>query len=124
MVKARVTLQNLKTLSYNFPTTNFDLAKEFTEQLDQLYQSFYAQLPNEAGLVVLQESLRSTKRREKTKRPNLSGTYASLPPQICFNKKGWHKSRAKEENIKPAEGKYILEITDQDLCLLPNRLRK
>lgn len=83
MVKARVTLQNLKTLSYNFPANNSDLAKQFTEQLDQIYQSFYARLPNEAGLIILQGSLRSTKRREQRNSANLCG-YASLPPRKKF----------------------------------------
>lgn len=84
MVKARVTLQNLKTLSYNFPSTDSDLAREFTEQLDQLYQSFYARLPNEAGLIVLQDSLHSTRKREGTKKSTQSVTYASLPPRKKF----------------------------------------
>ena len=78
MVKARVTLQNLKTLSYNFPANNYDLAKQFTEQLDQIYQSFYARLPNEAGLIILQGSQR---KREQTKSASL---YGSLPPRKKF----------------------------------------
>ena len=82
MVKARITLQNLKTLTYNFPTTDLNLAKEFTDQLDQLYQSFYTRLPSEAGLIVLQSSLRSRKRREPTN--SLFSTYAGLPPRKKF----------------------------------------
>jgi hypothetical protein len=65
MLKARVTLQNLKTLSYTFPDKDVSLAEEFTQQLDELYRSFYLQLPNEAGLIILpqtQESIRSTKK--------------------------------------------------------------
>ena len=71
MLKVRVTLQNLKTLSYNFPDKNVSLAEEFNQKLDELYHSFYSRLPNEAGLIILpqaQESIRSTKRREHTNR--------------------------------------------------------
>lgn len=82
MLKARVTLQNLKTLTYNFPKANAQLAKEFTEQLDQLHQSFYCRLPNEA-LIFLQESLRSTKKGEHANRN--TDNYATLPPRKKFN---------------------------------------
>ena len=78
MLKARVTLQNLKTLSYNFPDKNVSLSEEFTQKLDELYQSFYSQLPNEAGLIILpqiQESICSTKSREHT---NRNTEYANL----------------------------------------------
>ena len=86
MLKARVTLQNLKTLSYNFPDKNVSLANEFTEKLDELYQSFYSQLPNEAGLVILSqagESIRSTKQREHI---NRNMEYANLPPRKKYKK--------------------------------------
>lgn len=83
MLKARVTLQNLKTLSYNFPDQNVSLANEFTEKLDELYQSFYSQLP---GLIILsqaQESIRSTKRREHI---NRNTEFANLPPRKKYKK--------------------------------------
>ena len=86
MVRARVTLQNLKTLSYNFPDKDVNLAKEFTQKLDELYQSFYSRLPNEAGIIILtqaQESIRSTKRREHM---NRNTNYANLPPRKKFKK--------------------------------------
>ena len=84
MVSARVTLQNLKTLSYNFTDTDVNLAKEFTQKLDELYQSFYSRLPNEAGIIILtqaQESIRSTKRRVHM---NRNTNYANLPPRKKF----------------------------------------
>jgi hypothetical protein len=86
MLKARVTLQNLKTLSYTFPDRDVSLAEEFTQQLDELYQSFYSRLPNEAGLIILpptQESIRSTKKREHT---NRNTEYANLPPRKKYKK--------------------------------------
>ena len=66
MLKARVTLQNLKTLSYTFPDKDVSLAEEFTQQLDELYRSFYSRLPNEAGLIILpqtQDSIHLTKKK-------------------------------------------------------------
>ena len=88
MLKARVTLQNLKTLGYTFPDKDVCLAEEFTQQLDKLYGSFYSRLPNEAGLIILpqiQDSIRSTKKREHTNR-NIE--CANLPPRKKY-KKGW-----------------------------------
>ena len=66
-----MTLQNLKTLSYNFPDQNVSLANEFTEKLNE---SFYSRFPNEAGLIIFsqaQESIHSTKRREHIKTRNM-----------------------------------------------------
>ena len=86
MLKARVTLQNLKTLSYTFPDKDVSLAEEFTQQLDELYRSFYSRLPNEAGLIILpqtQDSIRSTKKREHTNR-NIE--CANLPPRKKYKK--------------------------------------
>lgn len=86
MLKARVTLQNLKTLTYNFPAEDIQLAKEFTEKLDGIYHSFYSRLPSETGLILLtqsQEALRSTRRREHLHQKT---EYANLPPKKKFKK--------------------------------------
>ena len=67
MLRARMTLENLRTLSYNFPDQNVSLANEFTEKVN-------SRLPNEAGLILLsqaQESVRSTKQREHIKTQNM-----------------------------------------------------
>lgn len=97
MLRARVTLQNIKTLTYNFPSTDVQLATEFTEQLEQLYQFFYSKLPSEAGLIVLQQthqSLRSTRKRDH-KNEN-STTYANLPPRKKFKSSLTSRVGAKE----------------------------
>ena len=81
MVKARVILQNLKTLSYNFSPSDLQLAADFTQNLEELYHMFYSKLPNESGMVIHppdQKSLRSTRRREHTAYD--ADDYASLPP--------------------------------------------
>ena len=81
MVKARVILQNLKTLSYNFSPSDLQLAADFTQKLEELYHMFYSKLPNESGIVIRppdQKSLRSTRRREHTAYG--ADDYASLPP--------------------------------------------
>ena len=67
MLKTRVTLQNLKTLSYNFPQSDIELASEFSQTLEELYHSFYSRLPNNSGILIRQpdqDSMRSTRRRE------------------------------------------------------------
>ena len=81
MVKARVILQNLKTLSYNFSPSDLQLAADFTQKLEELYHMFYSKLPNESGIVIRppdQKSLRLTRRREHTTYD--ADGYASLPP--------------------------------------------
>ena len=80
-VKARVILQNLKTLSYNFSPSDLQLAADFTQTLEELYHMFYSKLPNESGILIRppdQKSLRSTRRREHTAHD--ANDYASLPP--------------------------------------------
>ena len=95
MLRARVTLQNMKTLTYNFPDEDIQLAVEFPQKLDELYQYFYSRLRNEKGLIILtqiQESLRSTKRREHIHK---NTDYANLPPR-----KKLKKSSEKRYGIK------------------------
>ena len=100
-VKARVILQNLKTLSYSFPPSDLQLAADFTQKLEELYHMFYSKLPNESGILIRppdQKSLRSTRRREHTAHD--ANDYASLPPhkkkEEVFTS-GWHKGRQKEK---------------------------
>ena len=101
MLKARVTLQNLKTLTYNFPG-NINLAEEFTQVLDELYQSFYSRLPNEAGLIILppgQESIRSTKKREIV---NRSTEVSNLPPRKKYKKNVDRRVGIKADRLRQA----------------------
>ena len=89
MVKARVILQNLKTLSYNFSPSDLQLAADFTQKLEEPYHMFYSKLPNESGIVIRppdQKSLRLTRRREHTTYD--ADGYASLPPHKTV-KKSW-----------------------------------
>ena len=100
MLKARVTLQNLKTLTYNFPDDNVNLAEEFTQMLDELYHSFYSRLPNETGLIILppaQESIRSTKKREII---NRSTDYSNLPPRKKYKKSADSRVGIKADRLK------------------------
>jgi len=81
MVKARVILQNLKTLSYNFSSSDLQLAADFTQKLEELYHIFYSKLPNESGILIRpldKRSLRSTRQRKRTAHD--ADDYASLPP--------------------------------------------
>lgn len=80
-MKARVILQNLKTLSYNFSPSDLQLAADFTQKLEELYHMFYSKLPNESGILIRppdQKSLCSTRRREHTAHD--ADDFASLPP--------------------------------------------
>ena len=80
MVKARVILQNLKTLSYNFSPSDLQPAADFTQKLEELYHMFYSKLPNQSGILIRppeQKSLCSTRRREHTA---YDADFASLPP--------------------------------------------
>ena len=100
MLKARVTLQNLKTLTYNFPDDNTNLAEEFAQRLDELHQSFYSRLPNEAGLIILpptQESIRSTKKREII---NKSTEYSNLPPRKKYKESVDSRVGIKADRLK------------------------
>ena len=108
MLQARVILQNLQTLSYNFPDKNVSLANEFTEQLDELYQSFYSRLPNEAGLIILsqaQESIRSTKRREHI---NRNTECASLPPRKKYKKSVDSRFGIKADRLRKEANKSMV----------------
>jgi len=81
MVKARVILQNLKTLSYNFSSSDLQLAADFTQKLEELYHIFYSKLSNESGILIRppdKRSLRSTQQRKRT--AHNADDYASLPP--------------------------------------------
>jgi len=81
MVKARVILQNLKTLSYNFSSSDLQLAADFTQKLEELYHIFYSKLPNESGILIRppdKRSLHSTRQRKRTAHD--ADDYASLPP--------------------------------------------
>ena len=100
MLKARVTLQNLKTLTYNFPNDNVNLPEEFTQMLDEFYHSFYSRLPNEAGLIILppaQELIRSTKKREII---NRNTDYSNLPPRKKYKKSADSRVGIKADRLK------------------------
>ena len=86
MLRARVLLQNLKILTYNFSDKNVSLAPEFTHKLDEIYQCFYSKLPDAAGIIILpdpQNSLCSTKRREHV---NRNTEFTNLPPRKSTKK--------------------------------------
>lgn len=51
MIKARITLNNLENLTYNFPNDE-SLATEFNEQLGKLFNTFYSKLAPETGILI------------------------------------------------------------------------
>ena len=111
MLKARVTLQNLKTLTYNFPDDNVTLAEEFTQMLDELYHSFYSRLPNEAGLIILpptQESIRSTKKREII---NRSTDCSNLTPRKKYKKSADSRVGIKADRLKETSSMKVMAPT-------------
>ena len=118
MVKARITLQNLKTLTYNFPITNTALASEFTQKLDDLYHLFYSRLPNEEGLIYLtqnQESFRSTKKRDNKVIKDATD-YRALPPPKKF-KKSLDSRVGRKAEIQRKEAKAMVQTLIL-LCIL------
>ena len=104
MVKARVILQNLKTLSYNFSPSDLQLAADFTQKLGELYHTFYFKIPNESGIVIRppdQKSLRSTRRREHTAHD--ADDFASLPPHKKVKKSSHHVGIKADRKRKRSE---------------------
>lgn len=113
MLRARVLLQNLKTLTYNFSDKNVSLALEFTHKLDELYQCFYSKLPNEAGIIILpdpQNSLRSTKRREHV---NRNTDFSNLPPRKKYKKSSDSRFGLKADRLR----KEVNSKVSSDTCI-------
>ena len=113
MLRARVTL---KTLTYNFSDEDIQLAVEFTQKLDELYQYFYSTLPNEKGLIILtqnQESLRSTKRREHIHK---NTDYANLPPRKKLKKSSEKRYMVSRLTEPEKNQRYVIVTTW--LCII------
>ena len=66
MVKARVILQNLKALSYNF-SSDLQLATDFTQKFEELYHIFYFKLPNESGILICPPDMQKVTAFDTTK---------------------------------------------------------
>ncbi len=83
MLRARVLLKNLENLTYNFPSASVELATQFTQELDGVFNAFYGKLPQEAGILihpVNPEKIRKIKMKyRRCQRQSTRWTCSSLP---------------------------------------------
>ena len=83
MLATRVVLKNLENLTYNIPKDDTELASQFHQEIDRVFNSFYGKLPQEAGVLirpVTQEKVRKISMKYKRQRQSASNwTCSSLP---------------------------------------------
>ena len=88
-MKARITLKNIETLTYNFTENECTQAINLASDLDNLYTKYYDLLPNHQGLILQpKSSIRIQYMRRKVQKARLTQKCSSLRRNKSKSRKG------------------------------------